>query len=55
MAGVDAVPGASRDEPLPRAHAPWLRPILVERWNEARQTWDPSDTALTVLAFTGFL
>ncbi|GGR68292.1 hypothetical protein GCM10008959_32980 [Deinococcus seoulensis] len=50
VAVVDAVPGASRDEPLPRARAPWLRPTLVERWNAQAQTWEASPAALAILA-----
>lgn len=48
VAAVDSVPGPYRDEPLPRAHAPWLLPERVEVRDGAG--WVESEAALTALS-----
>lgn len=48
LAAVDSVPGPYRDEPLPRAHAPWLLPERVEVWDGAG--WMESAPALAALS-----
>lgn len=48
LAAVDSLPGPVRDEPLPRAHAPWLRPERVEVWTGT--AWAESEGALTALS-----
>ncbi|MCD0159321.1 hypothetical protein [Deinococcus sp. 6GRE01] len=48
LAAVDSLPGPIRDEPLPRAHAPWLLPERVEVWTGT--AWAESAIALTALS-----
>lgn len=50
VASVDRVPGPDRDEPLPRGHAPWLQPTLVQRWDAQAQAWVDAPAALAILA-----
>lgn len=50
LAVMDTPPAPYRDEPLPRAHAPWLQPSRVERWDG--EAWVDDDRARKVLGRT---